>query len=495
MIKSSVLSDLDIDFLLNLPEVTQAKERINNEKSNSIYFNVTLPQQMKEYLSKYLEIDLSNVDNIPMRWIKGDTHPHIDRSSNLFNKTHLVYLTDSQGELLVEGASYPITKRAAYTFSEGMKHETVGTGSEPRLLLGPMSEVGISVGGPSISGDGATDIVYIRDNSGTNEYKINNGSWNTLFLPVTVANTNPDPANNLLKIIFTTEITFNDSSHFFYVSSEGIQFGSTSLNNDGTRAIINIDTTTDYNGLINNNFGGSSTGYNNIYVFNLEVRATGGAALDTDGGWIGQPSFGKSASNNFIVNCSSNGPIIDGGGGIVGAYSGSESGASLYIIGCSSSGNSSTYSGGIAGMYAGRNGGQVICESCWSQGSIGDNGGGIIGYEAGNNGGYVNASKCYSTGAISGADAGGIFGQLAGTSATIDAIACYSQGVVSGIDAGGIYGNGAASAGGVTNATNCYSLFGTTDGIYSGGVVGSRNANNCYVAVGLLLEDKIIRMN
>lgn len=301
-----------------------------------------------------------------------------------------------------------------------------------------------------------------------------------------VGNSNADPANNPLKFIFTTNITLNSSSDYFLCSTPGIQFGSTSLKNDGTRPIIYIDTTTDYNGVIFNTLN-SGNGHNNIYVFNLEVRAINGAALDSDGGWICQPYFGKGATNNYIINCASDGPIIDGGGGIVGGYSGSELGASLYIIGCSSSGETATYSGGIIGFYAGQNGGAVTCENCWSTGLIsGARSGGIFGYYAGDNGGVVRAIQCYSSGAISGQYSGGIYGQFAGNASTAEATKCYSQGAI-GTDAGGIFGASAGSDGGLTPATNCYSsgsyptLAGT--GIYGPNAVDD-NPVHCYSADG-----------
>ena len=62
-----------------------------------------------------------------------------------------MYLNDSSGNLVLDGTSYPISKGSAYVFNEGLPHETINTGFEPRLLLGPMSEQGFSVGRPSIT--------------------------------------------------------------------------------------------------------------------------------------------------------------------------------------------------------------------------------------------------------------------------------------------------------------------------------------------------------
>jgi hypothetical protein len=45
--------------------------------------------------------------------------------------------------------SYPITNNKGFIFSEGVEHSTINTGSEPRLILGPMSERANPVGVPT----------------------------------------------------------------------------------------------------------------------------------------------------------------------------------------------------------------------------------------------------------------------------------------------------------------------------------------------------------
>jgi hypothetical protein len=123
-----------------------AKQRIDSLSSGSIYFSVNLIPSIKQILYETFGLNLSKIDSIPMRWIKGDTSPNIDKCSRIFYKTYLVYLTDSPGELFIDGISYPITKGNAYVFPEWSSHETIGTGLEPRLLIGPMNENGVAVG-------------------------------------------------------------------------------------------------------------------------------------------------------------------------------------------------------------------------------------------------------------------------------------------------------------------------------------------------------------
>lgn len=487
MLSSNTISNSLIDHVLELPEVIQAKAQIDTMTQGHVSFSIPLTPFLREELS---HIDLSATYSLPMRWVKGDTVSHIDQGANPFSNTYLAYLTDSVGEFLIEETAYPIAKGKMYVFSEGLRHQTSGTGNEPRLLLGPMSEKGLPVGFNAITADGATETIYIRYNPDAlqNEYKVNNDDWNTFSLPIYIQNMNSDPSTHVLKVYFTTDIVLRNAFDYFGTYSSGIQFGSTSLNSDGTRPKIFVEDVTDYAGFIQN------INHSYIYLFNLDVQSNG-STLDNNAGWVGQNSYGMNGSNNYIVHCSSNGTIPSSGGGIVGSNSCvgngvSASSASLTLIGCSSSGAIGYNAGGIAGYRSGADGGVIVCEQCWSTGEVaGENAGGIFGaYGAtgeGGLGGEALALKCYSTGAITGNEAGGIFGAFAGINSFTTANTCYSQGGISGLNAGGIYGSGATSNGGDALATNCYSSGPASvpaNGIYSGGAVGGRVQTNCYVA-------------
>jgi hypothetical protein len=442
--RTNVISSADIEYILGLPEVIAAKESIDAKSSGSVYFSVALTPGIKAAVKEELGLDLSALDAIPMRWIKGDTVPHIDTGAHAFDATYLMYLTDSAGEFVVDGASYPISRGAAYVFPEGLRHETARTGTEPRLLLGPMSEEGLAVGGVSISAPGGT-TVYIRDVEGDIQFSADQETWNPVLWPCYITNT--DTAAGTLKIVFATDIFLNSSSHYFTPYSAGsIQFGSESLREDGTRPIITINGITGYLGLINNG-NASENGQNDIHVYNLDVRAAGDSTLaegeETGAGWICQPYFGKGTSGNYIVNCTSNGPVVAFGGGIVGSNAADF--GNLNIIGCSSSGALSAGAGGIVGSVAGSNNGNVTCESCWSTGIIGTGAGGIVGEASFS----VTVRNCYSEGAI-GQIAGGICGQNVSNSFIGDS---YSRGSI-GTQAGGIVGANATN----TNIQNCYSL-------------------------------------
>ncbi len=474
----NVLGEHEISYFLNNKAVLSAKGEINAKSSGSVYFSIPVPQEIKAKLETAFNLDLSTLDHIPMRWIKGDTLPHIDKGANAFQNTYLAYLTDSVGEFVVGDETYPITQGSAFIFNEGLSHKTQNTGAVPRLLLGPMSEEGFAVGAlPTFGGPGGTNI-YVRDNAGTIEYSFNQTDWYDIpSWPCNVVNT--DTSAGVLTVVFTTDITLDDSSNYFICDSSHIQFGTTTLNTDGTRPIITIDGVTGYPGLIKNGEDGSN-GYSNIYVYNLEVDAANGSTLiendgmNIAGGWIGQSYFGYNSLNNYIINCSSSGNISTKAGGILGQYAGrrNDEATALTIIGCSSSGTIGGSAGGIIGSDAAYNGGTVTCLSCWSAGTIGTNGGGILGESAGANTGILTVTNCYSEGYIN-AGAGGICGALS-TAAIAN---CYSTGEID-LQAGGICGGSATN----TNITNCYST--GAIGNQAGGICGLGPTNvtisNCY---------------
>jgi len=467
--RTNILDDEQIASFFALEEVQAAKRQIDARTSGSVYFTVDCTDTIKTVLQDSFGLALPTI-TVPMRWIKGDIAPHVDVGKADFDTTHLLYLTDSPGQLVVDGASYPITKGSAYSFPEASRHKTIDTGAEPRLLLGPMSEEGFAVGiGTSIDGSGGT-TAYFRQNGANYQFSDDQITWYTINslsgFPIYVGNT--DTTGGIFTLEFVSDISFNSSVDYFICDSSGIQFGSTSLDASGSRPVITIDGVTDYPGLIQNGLSDAS-GYNGIGVLNLFVDVSNGSTLATNGGWIGQAYFGKGAEENYIVNCSSTGPISENGGGIVGSDAGL--GGELIITGCSSAGLIGTAAGGIGGRSA-----SVFCQSCWSTGDIDVSGGGIVGS------GVTNALifSCYSTGDISGG-AGGICGSECANvgEGGIGIIGCYSEGDV-GPNAGGIAG---ANAGDV-DVENSYSL-GNMATPASGGIFGATTSNlysltNCY---------------
>jgi hypothetical protein len=140
----NLLSSNEIAEILNNPIVQTNKEKLST--LDKVDFSIQLPDAIKAKLETGFGINLSQITSIPMRWIKGDTVPHIDRGENHFNNTYLLYLTDSVGNLIIDGQSYPITAGDAHIFNEGLAHSTINTGDSERLMIGPMSETGFRVG-------------------------------------------------------------------------------------------------------------------------------------------------------------------------------------------------------------------------------------------------------------------------------------------------------------------------------------------------------------
>jgi hypothetical protein len=327
----------------------------------------------------------------------------------------------------------------------------------------------------------ASEVVYIRQDNADIQYIADNGSWTTIINWPVIVN-NEQPTISTLEVLFTTNITLTtDSDRHFMCGTNKVQFGSKTLQNGGTRPIIYIDGITKYPGLIQNMNCGS------IYVCNLEVHAINGSTLAEGGGWIGQQYYANQTSDNYIVNCFSNGEITPNSGGIVGTNAGGQQGQGgqagvLFITGCNTTGLiSGAGAGGIIGLNAGWEGGIINITQCFSSGNVIGNGAGAICGESAGRGilqnGTVFAINCYSTGAI-GFACGGIFGNNAGN---VTALACYSNGTI-GEQAGGIFGSAAGTGSILAKAMNCYST-GFID-VDAGGIFGfgytNVSAMNCY---------------
>ena len=138
-----ILTNAQIDAIVNSDSVLEAKERLAT--SNTVRFTMDLPTEIKASLQESLGLDLP--DQVPLRWIKGDTPSHVDAGQSVFERTHLVYLTDSIGEFNLGEETFPICKGESFVFPHGTFHGTAHTGTTPRLMLGPMSEAAEPVGG------------------------------------------------------------------------------------------------------------------------------------------------------------------------------------------------------------------------------------------------------------------------------------------------------------------------------------------------------------
>lgn len=149
-ITPSALTESEIALLLNDAATVAARQTLDDSPSHSVSFTIQVPDAIKEALKSRIGLDLYGVKDIPMRWIKGDTAAHADRGLTPFTYTYLVYLTDNTGSFVVNNVETSIQRGQAIVFEEGLRHETRNTGTEPRLMLGPMSEAATPVGAPTV---------------------------------------------------------------------------------------------------------------------------------------------------------------------------------------------------------------------------------------------------------------------------------------------------------------------------------------------------------
>ena len=498
---SNVLSNEEIDLLLNMVEVNDARMQLT-PNTNKVDFTMHLSDTVKQALLDRLGLNLQNVVDVPFRWIRGDTVAHADQAKDgqPFDNTYLMYLTDSDGTLDVDGQSYPIAKGAGYVFSEGLMHGTSSGGLEPRLMLGPMNNMGAHVGGPitptiiTVAGGN----IYIRQGEYDIEYSLDQEEWYIIYWPCTIINSTPE--STPIFVSFTTDITMLNNNYYFIVESESIFIGDIMLRPDGSRPIITIADSNAYPGLVQNGTS-SSYGHNRIAIINLEIEARDSTLVE-EAGWFAQAHYGGNAGDtgediyntNYIVNCSTSAPIADNCGGIAGSNL-AKVGGSILIVGCYTTGTIGENAGGIIGIHAGEDGGHVIAYRCFSSGLIGDSAGGIAGRYCGGHNGYIQIVNCYSTGEIS-IRGGGIVGMYCSTDAEsqlgrTEMYQCYSSGAI-GEDAGGIVGStpggGGDSEGNTIDVINCFSTGAISDAGFSGGIYGrsfismSQSAQNCYTS-------------
>jgi hypothetical protein len=142
---TNIFSSEELAALNLLPEVLDAKEKLSS--SSVQYFTIPNTNAIRSVLLSRLGLNTSSISQIPIRWIKGDSASHVDSGTRKFENTYLVYLNDSPGELVLGDTPYPISANTAYVFNQGGSHKTVGTGTSPRLLIGPINEFIEPVGG------------------------------------------------------------------------------------------------------------------------------------------------------------------------------------------------------------------------------------------------------------------------------------------------------------------------------------------------------------
>ena len=143
----NVFTEKELESLNNNKIVIENRDLLLQSGESSISFTLDLDKTLKKKITTLFNLScMEYINEVPMRWILGDIQSHKDIGTTKFNKSHLIYLTTNQGNFVVENNSYPITANTAFIFSEGVHHKTENTGTEPRLILGPMNEFMSQVG-------------------------------------------------------------------------------------------------------------------------------------------------------------------------------------------------------------------------------------------------------------------------------------------------------------------------------------------------------------
>ena len=193
----NVFSNEELEYLNQLPEVAEAKAKINtNSTHNVVYFTIKLTENLKTSLTSCFGLDFSNITEIPMRWIKGDTKPHIDVGSTTFENTYLAYINNSEGEFVIDNTTYPINANTAFKFNEGVSHLTTNTGEIPRLLLGPINEFVNPVGSPILYYASQADaLAYATPIGNSINYTVDGGIFGYTYWRIASNSTGSSPQN------------------------------------------------------------------------------------------------------------------------------------------------------------------------------------------------------------------------------------------------------------------------------------------------------------
>jgi hypothetical protein len=79
----NILSDSDIEYIKSQEGVINAYNQIVATGRHSVYFNIQINDSILVAINSHFGLNLTTYQ-IPMRYIKGDTLPHIDSGSREF---------------------------------------------------------------------------------------------------------------------------------------------------------------------------------------------------------------------------------------------------------------------------------------------------------------------------------------------------------------------------------------------------------------------------
>jgi len=225
---TNVLSREELEYLNNLPEVLVAKASVDSRASGMVYFSVAVTEPIRATLQSRFGLQISVGASIPMRWIKGDTAPHIDNGRSAFQNTYLVYLNDSPGGFIIDSQSYPIEANTGFVFHEGLSHETQGT-EGPRLLLGPMNEFAEPVGSALAYYPTEADALALTNALGySNSYTVGDDGPFGGYTSWRLASISTGTSSQAIVYV-NGDLLNNDGSYYLYPAAPCFLEGSTIL--------------------------------------------------------------------------------------------------------------------------------------------------------------------------------------------------------------------------------------------------------------------------
>jgi hypothetical protein len=88
--KTNVFSQTDLDQILGLENVAEAYAQVSSF-SDGVSFTIPLTDGIRTALQTQLDLKIAvDVSSVPLRWIRGDTAPHVDTGALPFEYTYLV---------------------------------------------------------------------------------------------------------------------------------------------------------------------------------------------------------------------------------------------------------------------------------------------------------------------------------------------------------------------------------------------------------------------
>ena len=165
----NVFLTTEIEEFLSDPIVQEKKNETVLKKGITVNTRFTLAVKpgVLDKVNQVFGLNLSG-EVLPMRWIKGDTPPHVDqkiagsnksdgtvkgdnKGDDADNNTYLIYITvPEKAHLVIDRKLYSLKAGTAYQFNKDLLHGTMSPhflkNDNLKLLIGPMNSKGEPVG-------------------------------------------------------------------------------------------------------------------------------------------------------------------------------------------------------------------------------------------------------------------------------------------------------------------------------------------------------------